>query len=1728
MKIYSHVYSTRRSRMLSGIKIMRHPKFTRSQSFVRAFLLTAGIIAVVFSCQMAGHAQDDQNHIQPARGFHPSHSYSVDDIATISTTSGNLMLTVPLASLPAGRGGHPGFQLSLRYNSKVWDGEADVAEVPNRPSQTVNVVWLRESDEGGWRYNIPKNFHWFLDNRNDHGIVYPVSDPRRTHIWKLKLVFPDGSAREMRPYGFDDGADDGYFAVQPAAGMSYFSFDGSYLRLDIGSNGAWNLFFPDGTKVENISSGVQRTLDRHGSSIERQLLTNYNGTGHNADKIVDQLGRAIIVEYGVGEDYIHATGVNGASLLTTVKWGKTWVNKIYRAGNHFQFDTTLARGLDVVTEIDLPLQLGTGLKYLFGYNGNTASGMGTSIGWGEVSSLTLPMGASASFQYNMDNKSGSGWPSNFILANFPNRKDVNYTLEYDNSTAPAPTQTWTYNIGASGALTTAPDGGVTQEWFSPAPSLGRVYKTKNPDGSFTERLWKQNRPFSPPGVTIHSTFVINPFVEVEFLSIPDATGTLILTSMRQFSYDKNGNLTMLKEYDWVPYSSVTRDTLGNPTGIPASATVIRVSTNAYHCETPNALDTSTNDPDSYDRANSPTLKKAIKSNEVGNGTQTVARTEYTYDNALSTGNLTEQRSWDSAKGPIKASPPLLDTSNSIATTTAYDPHGNPTLITDARQVQTQFIYGLVGSVDNLYPTEIKTAYQTPVQRWQKKEYDFDTGLVTADIDWDNSVTTTTEYDDIGRPILVRAAKDRAEEVQTSTQYFATERRVVTRSDLETTGDGKLAQVVHFDQLGRVRLMRILEEYSAAAAANELVGIKKQTRYLINNPCQPTNGAQCLIDNNAVLASYVLTSTSYRAATSSDASAESTMGWSRTRADKGGRVVEIQTFSGGSLPAPWGANAAGTGTVSTAYDGVFTTVTDQAGRPRRSKIDGVGQVIRIDEPADSANTLGSQTSPLQATNYQFDALGNLRVVTQGGQTRTYVYSSLKRLTNANNPESGVFDYEYDAVGNMTKKIDSRFVPNTSTRRTIIYGYDSLNRVTARTYNDGTPNVTYNYDNSQVPFGRGRLTSVTTSVSSYSYGGYDPFGRTTAATQTTDGQPYTMSYAYNISGALASQTYPSGKVVKTNYDGAGRPAGVKNDATGIYYAGADSTDTTNRLQYSPSGSLQLMKLGNNLWEHVSYNSRLRPTQIGLGTTGADSSKLKLDYTYGVIINGNLDSSKDNGNMQSQTVTVGTTALKQTYTYDELNRLKSAEETNNGAALWKQTYLYDRFGNRRFDKDNTNLPQITTPNENVTNPTISTANNRISGTGYRYDTGGNLECDPTHPCGAVSPFTAFYDYDAENRLKTANGGSANGGATYLYDGHGRRVKKIVGGANAGTTVFVYNVAGQLIAEYGDVASAGVATSYITSDHLGTPRVITKPNGDVLGRHDYQPFGEEIDDAFGRTAIPGYAAADKLRQQFSGKERDTETQLDYFGARYYASTYGRFTGVDPGPFTPADPQNFNRYAYVQNNPLKFIDPNGEELIITGDDAEYVREQLEKATGYKLKRDPKTGKVTIDESSKRSTDKTSKSLADKVKEVIDLKDTKGNAVTITINVVNDTDSEKSVVMIDRFATKSVDANDLKQLEEVPEFLASQLGHVLEEYAVAATVMAGQPADRQEAVGHLRARKFESKVMSDFTGKDEEARRDTQNGTKVSFIYSTVQYDMETKGDKKPDNATITSVSKKP
>jgi YD repeat-containing protein len=254
-----------------------------------------------------------------------------------------------------------------------------------------------------------------------------------------------------------------------------------------------------------------------------------------------------------------------------------------------------------------------------------------------------------------------------------------------------------------------------------------------------------------------------------------------------------------------------------------------------------------------------------------------------------------------------------------------------------------------------------------------------------------------------------------------------------------------------------------------------------------------------------------------------------------------------------------------------------------------------------------------------------------------------------------------------------------------------------------------------------------------------------------TPTSGGQTYSFSYTYNLAGALKTETLPSGRAITSAYDSAGRMNGVTGQKSG------ESNKTyTASYSFAAQGGVAAMQLG-SLWEHTNFNERLQPTQIGLGTSSSDSSKLRLDYGYGTTNN--------NGNVASQNIVIGGTTFSQSYGYDALNRLTSASEGSN----WSQTYGYDRYGNRAvtagssYETGSAMIPVALTE--------YNTASNRFNSPSV-YDSAGNLTSDKTGRTMA---------YDAENRQTQFNAGL--GIASYAYDGDGRRVKKVYNVVSAGS---------------------------------------------------------------------------------------------------------------------------------------------------------------------------------------------------------------------------------------------------------------------------------------------------------------------------------------------------------
>lgn len=615
------------------------------------------------------------------------------------------------------------------------------------------------------------------------------------------------------------------------------------------------------------------------------------------------------------------------------------------------------------------------------------------------------------------------------------------------------------------------------------------------------------------------------------------------------------------------------------------------------------------------------------------------------------------------------------------------------------------------------------------------------------------------------------------------------------------------------------------------------------------------------------------------------------------------AYQYTTFTYDALDRVFKAANADSSISRTCYKGDQVIARDEAGKWRLSQMDALGRLISVTEDPSAVSCDGqSSANPGLAyvTNYSYNAIDNLLSVSHmvgssAGQTRSFSYDMAGRLLTANNPETGTITYSlYDGNGNLGRKTDARGWQTN-------YFYDNLNRPTSKTYSDAnTSSVTWIWDTAKV----GRLTSVDSGISKTTFT-YDTVARIATSVQRTDSVDYDFVYRYHKGWGLKQVQYPSDRWIRYTPDVAGRLVTVER------LTSAEALDKTywSGVQYAPQGAPKQISLGNTLTERWDLNTtRQQPWEIKIGTASNDSDRGKWQFNYcGGYNNGSC--ATNNGNILGQWNY--TPNRIQTYSYDALNRLATVSEGGTGS--WSETYGYDRYSNLYW-ANRTGLgtahimkPISTAWFTNNHNRAVPTSGSESS----YYDNAGNM----------IQYGSLSIAYDAENRPRQVTG---SGTVSYSYDGEGRRVKKVDGSV---ITRYVYDASGNLAAEYGGTTPTADATHFITTDHLGSTRLVTDGSGNVVSRHDYLPFGEEIGAGIGgRTTAQMYVANNTLTQRFTGKERDAETGLDYFGARYFSGAQGRFTSPDAlmASANVANPQSWNRYVYTNNNPLRYTDPSG------------------------------------------------------------------------------------------------------------------------------------------------------------------------------------------------------------
>lgn len=1464
-------------------------------------------------------------------------------VDSINPFNGNLNVSIPFVGV--GGRGNAGYTIGRTSNIKwgmyhQWlDGHAQ--HFIHHP--TTHALDGKSSHSGDISYSpgIIEVRRTFTGNPN----CYPdgTSSSYGEH-WRIVFSRPDGSVMEFvsqqgqaEAYGL---CPNGPLIPNTNFGTVFNSFDGSFTTIVLDApafrysthqiNGY--LMFPDGTKyrVENNRIVWMRDRDGNTTTLTWALV---EGQGYKIVATKDSIGREVTFEYKVNNndqyglhDRITFKGINGETRVFRVSFKP--MGEILRADQTLQTKGALFAfwdhwgGANEILNLERisAMWLPDGKAFKFFYNS-----------YGEVARIGLPDGGA--YEYDWGASLSGGDPRGLIqvqmyepINNFSSLPDINRRV-LEKRIYPNGESGTFFTTRITYSQTEGQGSSTTHNTIRTFDALGNLRSQQKHYFNGTPILQTERHPFHLPSTleglefktevfdVINNSPVLKQRVEktwqafglgnprniekvTTLLDTNQITKTTSISPIDgSIGFDQFNNSTDVWEYDFGS---------GQPGPLLRRTHIDYVTDENYT---------------SFSGAHLRNLPLQIAISSDTAGANKVSLTQYEYDNYTADANhaplvsrsnvighdSVNYNTYFQRRGNITSITRYANApaqSEAIAVYSQYDILGNVIKTIDANGNASTTNYddnfGVPDgeSTTNTPPAQLNgsgtfafaTSTTNPRGWISRVQYDYFTGFPVNAQDI-NGVISKTVYNNIsGRPTQTVSAIGTSLETQTSIFYDDANRRVETKSDLFQLNDNLARSENFYDGLGRLKETRQYEasgNYRIILTQYDALG----KPYKQSNTFRPTE----ISSGNPIL-------------------------WTQSYFDSFGRVTKVKT--------PDNAE------VLTTYEGNRTLITDQSGKQRRSITNALGQLVRLDEP-NSSNQLGDVSNPNQATYYYYNTLGNMTHVQQGNQYRYFLFDSLGRMLRVRQPEQEINNnlgtaggadnnswttgFTYDNNGNVLTSTDAKGT-------TITNIYDTLNRVTQRNYNDNpqTPAVTYSYDEQDVTYSKGKLTKVASSVSETRYSAYDLLGRLLSTEQRTplNGEtiitapPRTSTYIYNLSGSLTQEIYPSGRVVKHEYDGGGEIAKITSQKSG----GSFHITYASNFSYTASGAVLSMRLGNGKWENTKFNSRLQPTEIGLGSSATDAGLWKVVYEYGEPqANGSINATKNAGDIARQTLTIPETSFVTAYQYDSLDRLTEARETTNGSQNWVQNFSYDRYGNR------TNFSETIGSTISSGTPSIDVSSNRFNaGQNFGYDKNGNItqDTDPTNN------YTRSFTFNGDNKLiqvKDVSAGNQVKG-TYSFDGEGKRVKKVT---DSEVTIFVYSL-GRLVAEYSTQFASQPAISYSTADHLRSPRVITDQLGTVKARRDFMPFGQDIYAGIGgRTGDNGQkysASGDSMRQKFTGYLKDSETSLDFAEARMYDNRYAKFTAVDPllASGLSSNPQTFNRYVYTTNRPLVFVDPTG------------------------------------------------------------------------------------------------------------------------------------------------------------------------------------------------------------
>lgn len=558
--------------------------------------------------------------------------------------------------------------------------------------------------------------------------------------------------------------------------------------------------------------------------------------------------------------------------------------------------------------------------------------------------------------------------------------------------------------------------------------------------------------------------------------------------------------------------------------------------------------------------------------------------------------------------------------------------------------------------------------------------------------------------------------------------------------------------------------------------------------------------------------------------------------------------------------------------------------------------------------DRANRLTRITDAENGTTrFSYDKNGNRLTQTDArNNTTTYEYDALNRQTAMIYPDSARAEFRYDENGNRTGLTDPKG---------LVFGYvfDALNREAEKNYplpaaptGDDLRQIASQYDPNGNPT---RITETYTGATGarVTARGYDAFDR---LTEVTDAFGKTLKYQYDANGNRTVLTDPDGKATRYSYDALNRVASVVN-AGGITQYEYDRSSLQTRVSY-PNGSTAA-----NV-----YDRARRITTIA----NKQGAAVVSSYEYGY---------DDNGNRTRQIEQNGGAPETTGYTFDGNDRLTEVRYPDKAT-----TYTYDAAYNRLSERTVNNATAAVEAdrdysyNDRNELTAVTDRLNSADSVSYQYDANGNQTIK------TKNGFTTTFVYDVRDELVSVQENLTTLGRFY-YDYAGLRVRKDAGGQDVR---YVYDdksvlaqidTAGNTLAKYDygpdrllSLTHATEGRQFYLFDALGSVSNLTTPAGAIQARYQYDAWGH----------FRAQAGSSWNKFTFTGHEKDEETGLYYFKARFYDPDTGRFLNQDPYLGDVNTPPSLHRYLYAYANPLIYTDPDG-NIALLNDGADRLGE---------------------------------------------------------------------------------------------------------------------------------------------------------------------------------------------